>query len=66
LNQFFSVSLQGVEFVAGDVLKLDSLYRVMEKVEVVIHLAADMDFFPPNPDAVYAVRFFPIPHQISA
>lgn len=48
----------GVEFVAGDVMKLDSMMRVMEKVETVIHLAADMDFFPSNPDAMYTVRLY--------
>lgn len=29
----------------------------MEKVELVIHLAADMDFFPPKPELMYAVRY---------
>mgnify|MGYP001374702742 FL=1 len=39
----------------GNLFLIDSVYSVLEKVDAVIHLAAQMDFYPKDAASLYEV-----------
>jgi len=45
-----------IQVCTGDLLHFDSLKKAVQGVDVVIHLAAEMDFFPKDPSKVYQVN----------
>lgn len=43
----------GTEVVEGDIFSYNSLKRILERVEVVIHLASEVDFYPDDPQRIF-------------
>jgi len=46
----------GATVIEGDLFRIETLHAVLERVDIVVHLAAEMDFFPNKPSELYKVR----------
>lgn len=52
-NKFSTI---GAEIVEGDLFSFDSLKSALERVEVVIHLASNVDFYPKKTEDLYKIN----------